>query len=399
MAQWTLYGKQYDLEDFLTRHPGGELALRLGQDRDCTRLFEQYHVRNTNHLKMLAVYGPVDPGVQDAFYTELKEELQKLDGIHATWSMLGFLSMVLVGNMWAWYGWLHGDWLACLSVPVLSWLMAVNLAHDSAHFAFSGNALINYIGSWFSAPLFYNTPFWYLQHNISHHMNTNHHETDIDLYHNQALCRSHPLHKWLPAHKYQVLTIATLNMMLTSISENLLYPIELFTSDRLSTRFFGLTDSVITHTRGQLLGQMAASFLVLIYPFLAFGLGKAAFFALYPYAAASFMFITVTQISHIQAVTQTQTKWAHWTHQMVDTSLDYSQDSVVWTILTGGLNCQGLHHCVPGLSSSRFVQFYPTYRRLCVKHGLVVHEARGGFFDAVGSYWTYIQKLSEHKAE
>ena len=37
MSTWTLYGKEYDLSQFLKRHPGGELALLLGQGRDCTR--------------------------------------------------------------------------------------------------------------------------------------------------------------------------------------------------------------------------------------------------------------------------------------------------------------------------------------------------------------------------
>ena len=398
--EWTLYGKKYNLDDFLKRHPGGELALRLGQGRDCTRLFEQYHVLSEKHIRTLASFGEsVDIGAVDAFYTELKEELRKLDGIHCTWRMAFVLGAIGLLNLWAWIGWFQGSWRWCLSVPILSWLFAVNIAHDAAHFAFSGIPAINSIASWFSSPLFYNTPFWYLQHNISHHVNTNDHSLDIDLYHNRNMVRSHHIHKWLPPHKYQVYTVASLNMMLTSISENILYPFEIFISDKLSKQFFGIKEPVLEHCRFQLIGQLGLSFFVLLYPFFAFSFLKGIVFATYPYMMASFIFITVTQISHIQEVTQRRLQgWRHWSHQMVDTALDYSQDSHVWTFLTGGLNCQGLHHCVPGLSSSRFVAFYPVYRSLCKKHGLQLHETKG-FFEAIRLYWNYIILLSKDRVE
>jgi hypothetical protein len=40
---WTLHGAQYDLYDFMDRHPGGKEAIELGKGRDCTALFESYH--------------------------------------------------------------------------------------------------------------------------------------------------------------------------------------------------------------------------------------------------------------------------------------------------------------------------------------------------------------------
>ena len=40
---WNIYGKPYDLEEFVHRHPGGVNAIELGKGRDCTALFESYH--------------------------------------------------------------------------------------------------------------------------------------------------------------------------------------------------------------------------------------------------------------------------------------------------------------------------------------------------------------------
>ena len=40
---WRIHGVDYDLERFVAEHPGGELAIRLGQGIDATDLFESYH--------------------------------------------------------------------------------------------------------------------------------------------------------------------------------------------------------------------------------------------------------------------------------------------------------------------------------------------------------------------
>lgn len=55
----TVYrGVAYDLGPYITRHPGGEMLLRLALHRDCTALVESYHMRTgvaVAHLKRLPV--------------------------------------------------------------------------------------------------------------------------------------------------------------------------------------------------------------------------------------------------------------------------------------------------------------------------------------------------------
>ena len=46
---WTIHGEDYDLNDFIHRHPGGKEAILLGRGRDCTALFESYHPFTTRH--------------------------------------------------------------------------------------------------------------------------------------------------------------------------------------------------------------------------------------------------------------------------------------------------------------------------------------------------------------
>jgi fatty acid desaturase (delta-4 desaturase) len=64
--QWTVYrGVAYDLTSFIDRHPAGNWLIQLAIGRDCTALFESYHLRPevaVGHLKRLPVLEgfPVD---------------------------------------------------------------------------------------------------------------------------------------------------------------------------------------------------------------------------------------------------------------------------------------------------------------------------------------------------
>lgn len=66
ILQWTVYrGVAYDLTSFIDRHPAGSWLINLAIGRDCTALFESYHLRPevaVAHLKRLPVLEdfPVD---------------------------------------------------------------------------------------------------------------------------------------------------------------------------------------------------------------------------------------------------------------------------------------------------------------------------------------------------
>jgi hypothetical protein len=53
---WTIHGVDYDLAEFVSRHPGGEQAILLGRGRDCTALFESYHPFTNQHRAVLQRY-------------------------------------------------------------------------------------------------------------------------------------------------------------------------------------------------------------------------------------------------------------------------------------------------------------------------------------------------------
>ena len=81
---WNLYGKRYDLTNFLDKHPGGRRILELSKsDKDLTPLFESYHAMSSiDKIKnMLNKYYVDDEGTEtnykfeeDGFYYTLKKE-------------------------------------------------------------------------------------------------------------------------------------------------------------------------------------------------------------------------------------------------------------------------------------------------------------------------------------
>jgi fatty acid desaturase len=410
MSEWTLYGQTLNLERFLRLHPGGDVALLLGADRDCTRLFEQYHIRGEGHKGKLQAFvdlqtstprqTPINFPDEDPFQRDVLAEVNKLDGTKTTWSMLGLIILFGMGTGWAWWGWINGNWLACLVLPFIKWLFIVNSFHDAAHFAFSSSPLVNELVAHSPSPLYLNTAYWYLQHNCSHHTNTNQVGHDIDLYHGFPWVRFHWAERWTPVHRFQVGTVFLMNFLWATFAETIIYPTMMILRVGPPRHFLGSYGRLLQRMRFGLCAQLGLCFGYLVYPWLAFGVGwKAATFVFYPYFMASMIFMTITQISHIQAVTQPgDGDKGSWMRQMVESSLDYNQGSAFWSVVTGGLNMQSLHHCLPVLSSSRYRAFYPRFREICLRHGLIIREVPS-FWDAVRNYWSYVKQLSWPKIE
>ena len=87
-VKWTIYrGVAYDLTSFIDRHPAGNWLIQLAIGRDCTALFESYHLRPevaVAHLKRLPVLEgfPVE-AVPQAPYPNDSELYNTIRCMHA----------------------------------------------------------------------------------------------------------------------------------------------------------------------------------------------------------------------------------------------------------------------------------------------------------------------------
>ena len=87
--KWTIYrGEAYDLTSFMDRHPAGSWLLNLALGRDCTALFESYHLRpdisvaRLRRLPKLEGFPvdavPVSPRPSDSeLYVTIRERVRK----------------------------------------------------------------------------------------------------------------------------------------------------------------------------------------------------------------------------------------------------------------------------------------------------------------------------------
>eukprot|EP00928_Gymnodinium_smaydae_P089693 TRINITY_DN73605_c0_g1_i1.p1 TRINITY_DN73605_c0_g1~~TRINITY_DN73605_c0_g1_i1.p1 ORF type:complete len:472 (-),score=43.83 TRINITY_DN73605_c0_g1_i1:453-1868(-) len=444
---WRIHGLDYDLSSFARLHPGGEVAVDLGKGLDCTKLFDSYHLMTEVHKHVLGKYAcngqakivhlsqahdssparssklvtlPVS-----AFQADLKELLwqhfkrPKAGLSHKAKTSHSLLMGAVVGMYAiAWLGWIHGSYCALLVLPFLAWLVMANMAHDGSHFAVSNHPVVNALCLYASSPLYYTDSTWYMQHVVSHHLETNDYSADVDLHHHKDV-RWHPqkpkdndLQGWknvllhltaFLAATFMLAVVQPFNKFIVPgvcqhlglNAPNLYGASTVFEKviDRQIIVGFATVRRLIVNT---LLWVWAVA--VLLYPAWLYGpfSRKAILFSVYPYIVSGTLFMIVTQISHIQKETQTNaaiTEKDFFKRQAM-TSLDYSCNSLLWSFLTGGLNMQSLHHVAPIIHSSHYVDLYPQYYKLCVKHGCAPPQAPNVMV-AVKKHFAYIFALGE----
>ena len=158
-ALWRIHGVDYDLHSFVESHPGGALAIRLGEGTECTQLFESYHVSSSPAFRVLEKHRVTDPrSTMEPMPTisAFKADLDLMVRAHfasgsgrprshrATWSHWLLCAFFFGAELVCWYNWmLNGSWLAAFLLPVFFWLMAVNVSHDASHFAFARRPWVN----------------------------------------------------------------------------------------------------------------------------------------------------------------------------------------------------------------------------------------------------------------
>jgi len=223
---WRISGADYDLSSFVGRHPGGPIAIGLGQGEDCTNLFRTYHPTDTRARAVLLKYRVKKEEKKEERKEEEKDRTTPLGGAGddegVPYGDVGIpdsefhedlINMVrthfkgrgpaahkastahnmVVGAIAALYlalfvGWLYGSWLALPFLGVFAWLVGVNTSHDASHFAYSKNWLLNHMLVFTSMPFLYNPYTWYHQHVVVHHNHTNEAEEDCDLRHFHPFC-------------------------------------------------------------------------------------------------------------------------------------------------------------------------------------------------------------------
>mmetsp|Transcript_85826 Transcript_85826/g.247671 ORF Transcript_85826/g.247671 Transcript_85826/m.247671 type:complete len:483 (-) Transcript_85826:281-1729(-) len=409
--EWIIHGKTYDLTPFYDSHPGGSWALRAAKGSECTGLFESYHLFIDREvlLKMLDRYE-IDTGdrkapelsmvFHDDFYADLKASVReyfngKGKGAHKmTWPYLTY-NLVAWATMWSMiYGILFKDALWCIPfVGYLSCYLTGSIMHDASHNALVSSPTWNRILSHAAFPYGINVTAWQIQHIMSHHIYTNG-EEDVDLFHFDPIVTL----KKGEGHVNIVLHVIRLLLVLSTAVVHLAiavpYGLLFGQIDPVpGHRMYDRVKAINAHRaelRREMMIELAALFAYFAVCWYQQGLIKGICVQMSIFTISSYIFSFFTQVSHLQEECFGEgddLKKLSFAKRQVATSMDFATDSFFWSLASGGLNTQSIHHCFPSVSATQLRDLYPTFRRVCRKHGVELKEARS-MMDFI---WGFVQ--------
>lgn len=432
---WTIHGKKYDLTAFAKDHPGGPWALELGRNRDCTGLFESYHMfvdpkRLASMLKRFEIEGENPQGENpqsspqgenalspdgvdnetglifgDPFHEDVKQMLRKhFKGksfkMKPWWAVL-CISVVL-GEAYSAYQFFQGSNIAMFVLPVLGWLLTCNVAHDGSHFAVSKKPWLNRLASNAALPMSFPSTCWHIQHVIQHHVYTND-ESDVDLYHLLPIVRVSRATQWCTQFQLQMLSVflvlptAVGHLMYVVPMDLLTGQIDAITGTKRYQQCSNLEDFVVRH-RKHIIFEFMIPLLWLSGCLYSFGLREGLFRAFISYGLSSYLFMTITQGAHLQEECMVGKEDLSWAKRQARTSLNFKADSTLWLFFTGGLNLQSLHHVAPAIGSSHLADVWPEYKKICQKHDVELKEVNniGEFFCGFLAWISMLSKDDPH---
>mmetsp|Transcript_46149 Transcript_46149/g.136376 ORF Transcript_46149/g.136376 Transcript_46149/m.136376 type:complete len:479 (+) Transcript_46149:150-1586(+) len=396
---WIVHGKKYNLRPFMKIHPGGEFVLRAGRGSDITGLFESYHIFIDREvlLKTLDRYEIVEEGGKkeplavpaDPFHEDLKLMVKehfkgqpkgshKMTSSHlalcgACYAMLLYLTYVMLTQDAKW------------TIPLIGfcgWYLTGNVMHDASHNAFVTNPRLNRAASYMGFPWCLNISSWHIQHVVSHHCHTNG-EEDVDLYHFNPLII---LQKGVGS-VHEALHYLRLGFLCSTVYPHLsiVVPYGLLVGQvdpahghRMYDQF-SASEAYRKNLRADIGLETLCLFLYFCLTGYMQGFAKGLCFYMSCMVVCSYLFSFFTQVSHLQEecfLDEKERAKLTFMKNQAATSMDFSADSAFWGHVSGGLNTQAIHHCLPPISAMHLRSMYPKFRQVCKKHGVELKEAK-----------------------
>mmetsp|Transcript_120153 Transcript_120153/g.340071 ORF Transcript_120153/g.340071 Transcript_120153/m.340071 type:complete len:549 (+) Transcript_120153:61-1707(+) len=184
-------GRVYDVTNYVSKHPGGDLPIEDMAGKDCTDVFANYHAaRVYKHMLPPYLVGEVSDFVVYPHVTDFREIRQELlrRGLFETdmrsYLKLGtWLSFLLFGALWLSLGATTSRRMGGAAMTGVFWQQLAGIGHDLGHSAVTHVFWLDHvIGSTLCSLMGISTCWWKKNHN-THHVVCNSVEHDPDIQH------------------------------------------------------------------------------------------------------------------------------------------------------------------------------------------------------------------------
>ncbi|HEX4861552.1 MAG TPA: fatty acid desaturase [Rhizomicrobium sp.] len=308
-------------------------------------------------------------------------------------AMIGLYAMMLAGgSVW----WKTG--LLSIGYGVSALLLAINIGHDAAHVAVTGNRRIDSaIHRLVFVPIGVDGYLWQMRHLGSHHVFPNVNGCDIDIDENPFL-RLSPNHAPKPWQRAQHLFAVPVYMLTLLHSA--------FWGDFAYLRKRSLANMRnIAHRRRDVALFFAAKFAyvainiavpMLVLPF-AWWQVLLGYLAMTAVMSLLFIFLLVgTHFSDGAAFPKPGadgTIAMSWAEHAVATSVDWAPESRIAGLIAGGANAHAAHHLFPRLSHTHGAAVTRIVRETAREFGVAYHET--SFSGMVRGHFRHLKALGQ----
>ncbi|KAK3246002.1 hypothetical protein CYMTET_44453 [Cymbomonas tetramitiformis] len=390
--QWTVFrGKAYDLEPYMKKHPGGSWLINLALQRDCTALFESYHLRpdianavisrlpEISDFPIAAVPRAPYPNDSELYNTIRERARVELfnggkNGEHRTGSE--YAAVAVLGFAVLSYA-LYFAMPSILTGAVLglagAWI-GLTIQHCGNHGAMSTKPWLNGLLGLTMDLIGGSSLMWRYHHQVSHHIHCNDTDMDEDVFSSFPMLRFDPRLPKYWFHKFQHLYMWLLfPLMQVAFEVGDLKAV--FDKRTAGASLRGATP----FEYATVFGGKIVHWGLLLAP-LACGVSAATVAA----CCASYIFTQGVVLASLFAVSHNlgETKNAEWleTSQLRDdwavqqilTSANWG--SKIGCFFTGGLNLQIEHHLFPAISFMHYPQISKIAKEEATKRGIPYAE-------------------------
>jgi len=399
----TIDGVEYDITDFMKQHPGGDNMLILAAGRDASVMFHSYHRRLSYVEEVLSKLPKISKNtkpqpspIESPLWKTLKERVNshfdKTRESSRGNSFMLFKSLFLLFLTYTTYyfAFIQGNWLLC---PLLGIFLAINglaIQHDGNHGAFSKNYYINTISGIVNDFVIGGSSLmWRHQHVVSHHAYPNDIEKDTDTYSNFPILKLNPAlqHRWYMKyqHYYYPLVYCFLGLSYYIDDVRAFWKRQYLHVPLQPLR----TVDLVTFYAG----KVFFGILMIVVPLYLHGLwnGFWYYFLLTELVGGEFL-ASVFVVSHNTEEIAYNLDKTDWAEMQIRSSANWSPQSTLWWLVSGGLNFQIEHHLFPGICHVHYPAISKIVKQTCQEFK-IPYNTHESYWDIYTSHREGIRKL------